>query len=134
MAESRFFRAAGDTDTESESEEEELLLPSDEEEEDEVPEQVAKPKLTGMARFLRGAGSSGSSSSSSESEEDSSDEDDDDEKPKGRRGAFGEGESSDDEKTVVKSARDKRVEEMEACGKSIDNALKVGDWNSVGNG
>ncbi|KAG8956322.1 Translation initiation factor 3 subunit c [Tulasnella sp. 424] len=132
MAESRFFRAAGDTDTESESEEEELLLSDEEEEEEEVPEQAAKPKLTGMARFLRGAGSSGSSSSSSESEEESSDEDDD-EKPKGRRGAFGEGESSDEEKTVVKSARDKRVEEMEACGKSIDNALKVGDWNSVGN-
>ncbi|KAG8987736.1 Translation initiation factor 3 subunit c, partial [Tulasnella sp. 427] len=117
---SRFFKSAGDSDTETESDEESLM--SSDEEEEEVPQQVAKPKPTGMARFLRTASGS-DTSSSSEEEEDSSD-DDDEEK----------GESSDEEGvTIVKSAREKRVEEIEACGKSIDNALKVGDWNSVGN-
>ena len=42
---------------------------------------------------------------------------------------------SDEEATrVVKSAKDKRLEEMEACGKTMDNALKINDWVAISNG
>ena len=45
-------------------------------------------------------------------------------------------ESSDEDggKRVVKSARDKRLEEMEAAGKQMDNALKINDWVAISNG
>ncbi|KAI0058056.1 eukaryotic translation initiation factor 3 subunit 8 [Artomyces pyxidatus] len=74
-----------------------------------------------MSRFLRTAASD--SSSSSESESDDDDEDDDDE---------GSG-SDEDVKRVVKSARDKRLDEMEATGKTMDNALKINDWIAISN-
>jgi translation initiation factor 3 subunit C len=44
-------------------------------------------------------------------------------------------ESSDDERTtLVKSAKDKRIEELEATIKSIENAEKINDWAHISSG
>ncbi|KAL9004756.1 MAG: hypothetical protein Q9188_002440 [Gyalolechia gomerana] len=41
-------------------------------------------------------------------------------------------ESEDEEKvTIVRSAKDKRLEELEGVVKLIDNAKKIGDWSSI---
>ena len=45
-----------------------------------------------------------------------------------------EGESDEDVKKVVKSARHKRLDEMETTGKNIDNGLKINDWVAISNG
>ena len=58
-------------------------------------------------------------------------------KPKAGRflhGASSEDDSDDDVKRVVKSAKDKRLDEMEATGKLMDNALKINDWVAISNG
>jgi translation initiation factor 3 subunit C len=115
---SRFFRQAGDSDSESEESDEELMSSGDE---DAVP-----PKATGakpvMSRFLKTAGSS-SSSSESESESDSDESDEE----------GGEEDSDDEVKKIVKSAKDKRLDEMEATGKVMDNGLKINDWVAISN-
>lgn len=132
---SRFFRQAADSDSES-SDSEESLLSSDE---DASPTKPATPAKPAMSRFLRTANASDSSSSSSESEDE--DESDDEgvmhkgEKPKSRFLRDSDEEESDEEvKRVVKSARDKRLEEMEATGKAMDNALKINDWIAISSG
>jgi len=132
---SRFFRQAADSDSES-SDSEESLLSSDE---DASPTKPATPAKPAMSRFLRTANASDSSSSSSESEDE--DESDDEgvmhkgEKPKSRFLRDSDEEESDEEvKRVVKSARDKRLEEMEATGKAMDNALKINDWITISSG
>ncbi|KZS98532.1 eukaryotic translation initiation factor 3 subunit 8 [Sistotremastrum niveocremeum HHB9708] len=134
---SRFFRAAGDSDSDTEDSEEELMSSGDE---NEAPKPtVPKPAGGGMSRFLRTAGSGSSSSSSSESEDEDDDEDDDhaqDSKKKGSKymvGGSDEEESDEDVKRVVKSAKDKRLDEMEAAGKAMDNALKINDWVAISN-
>lgn len=44
-------------------------------------------------------------------------------------------ESEDEEKvTIVRSAKDKRLEELEGVVKLIDNAKKIGDWSSISTG
>lgn len=128
---SRFFRKAGDSDSDTEESEEELLTSGDEE----APSKPAA-KPTGMSRFLRTAGSDSSSSESeSESEEEIEAEG---QKKKGRflRSDSDDDESDDDEdvKRVVKSSKDKRLEEIEATGKVIDNALKINDWVAISAG
>lgn len=132
---SRFFRQAADSDSES-SDSEESLLSSDE---DASPAKPAAPAKPAMSRFLRTANASDSSSSESESEDD--DESDDEgaaqkeAKPKPRFLRDSDEEDSDEEvKRVVKSARDKRLEEMEATGKAMDNALKINDWIAISSG
>lgn len=96
-------------------------------------EEAPPPKPTGgrgiMTRFLKdsGAGGGDSSSSSSSSDEDS-DEDSDDEDGEGGSGG------SDEERTVVKSAAQKRLDEMVATGKVMDNGLKINDWVAISNG
>ncbi|KAL4242945.1 translation initiation factor 3 subunit C [Abortiporus biennis] len=128
---SRFFRQAGDSDSDTESSEEELMS-SDEE----APKQpAAKPA---MSRFLRSAADS--SDSESESEEESEMSSDEEEKPAAQKktsrflkGSDDEEESDEDVKRVVKSARDKRLDEMEASGKMMDNALKINDWVAISN-
>lgn len=117
-----------------------------------------------MSRFFTAGDSSSESSSSDEEElyseeettenlEDESDEDedasDDDEDTSssdsddlGKRGSskflrdqVSSDESEDGEKvTVVKSAKDKRLEELEAVVKLIDNAQKINDWGSISSG
>lgn len=127
---SRFFRQAGDSDSDTEESDEELLTSGDEEA---PPKPAAKP--TGMSRFLRTAGSDSSSSEESESEEDSEPET---EKKKGRflRSESEDDESEEDEdvKRIVKSSKDKRLEEIEATGKVMDNALKINDWVAISAG
>ncbi|KAF2086688.1 hypothetical protein K490DRAFT_66470 [Saccharata proteae CBS 121410] len=104
---SRFF-TAGDSSSESSSEEEEL--------------------------YSEEASDQSSEEESSEAEE--SDEDSSDEEEGGKSGASkflkeasDESESDEDERpTVVKSAKDKRFEELEGTIRAIENAEKINDW------
>lgn len=109
---------------------------------DEAPK-PAQPK-TPMSRFLK-TGSGSDSSSSSDDDDESDDESDDDgggrAAPQARKSRFIKGgadsdsdESSDEEKRVVKSAKDKRLEELQVIGQSIENKLKIGDWVATSNG
>lgn len=83
-----------------------------------------------------------SDSDDSDSDSDDSDSDDDDrqqvKKPAGSRflrGAASDDSDSDDERAkVVKSAKTKRADEVEACVKSIENASKINDWHAISNG
>ena len=112
-------------------------MSSEDEGEKQAPKPAGKPA---MSRFLRGADDSDSSDDSeSESEDESEMSEDEDDKGK-KKSRFlrteDDEDSSDEEegKRVVKSAKDKRVEEMEAAGKMMDNALKINDWTAVQNG
>jgi translation initiation factor 3 subunit C len=115
---SRFFH--GDSSSESSSDEEELYSEEeeeekgedeeeseeeeDEDEDEETSEDEDGVKKTGANRFVRGVGS--------ESEE-----------------------SSDDERAkVVKSAKDKRLEELEGTVRAIENGQKINDWGSISAG
>lgn len=115
---SRFF-TAGDSSSESSSSDEEELYSEEEATEKQEDE--------------------------SDEEEDASDEDDssssDSEGPgktgvsKFLRDQVSSDESEDEEKgTIVKSAKDKRFEELEAVVKVIENALKINDWSSISTG
>lgn len=91
-----------------------------------------------MSRFLRTADDSDSSDSSSE-EDDDSDASDGEGKAAKKKSRFlvgddDEDESDEDVKRVVKSAKDKRLDEMQATGKVMDNALKINDWVAISNG
>lgn len=116
---SRFFaRGALSSESETDSSDEELLNSSEEESEE---------------------------LSSSEEEQDEDLSEDDDEAPRAGvpglyqrnqflKGAAGSSESeseSEDEKKVVKSARDKLIDELLGLIKSIDNAQKINDWVSI---
>lgn len=114
---SRFFRQAGDSDSESEESDEELMSSGDE---DTVPSKSTSAKPV-MSRFLKTAGSS-SSSSESDSDEDSDESEEEDV------------DSDGEVKKIVKSAKDKRLDEMEATGKVMDNGLKINDWVAISNG
>ncbi|PYI12016.1 eukaryotic translation initiation factor 3 subunit EifCc [Aspergillus sclerotiicarbonarius CBS 121057] len=106
---SRFFYGGGSDSDSSSSDEEEVY--SDREEEEQSEEE---------------------SSEEEESEEEESSEDED----AGKTGAnrfiknVSESEESEDEErvTVVKSAKDKRLEELENTIKLIENAEKINDW------
>ncbi|CAK7218071.1 Translation initiation factor 3 subunit c [Sporothrix curviconia] len=119
MAATRFFRSGNDSSSESSSDEEELY--SEEEEEiDEVDDD--------------------------DSEDDDDDDDDDDDsdsdsdsdgdKPRGANAflldAASDSDSEGDEPTAkVKSAKDKRFDELDATITSIENAQKINDWGSI---
>lgn len=113
---SRFFYGGGSDSESSSSEEEELY--SDREEEEQSEEE--------------------SSEEESEEEEESSSEDED----AGKTGAnrfmknVSESEESEDEErvTIVKSAKDKRLEELENTVKLIENAEKISDWAVISTG
>ncbi|KAL4889867.1 eukaryotic translation initiation factor 3 subunit C [Aspergillus ambiguus] len=106
---SRFF-ARGGSDSESSSEDEQELY-SDHEEEDQFSEEE---------------------SSEAESSEEEEEESSDDEGAGASRFLknVSESEESEDEErvTVVKSAKDKRLEELEGIIKTIENAEKINDW------
>jgi len=113
-----------------------------------------------MSRFFHGGGSDSESSSSDEEElysdreEEASDEDESSEEGSsseetessddegGLTGAsrfmkdMPESEESEDEDkvTVVKSAKDKRLEELEGTVKLIENAEKINDWAVISTG
>ena len=90
------------------------------------PSAVAKPA---MSRFLRTAGSE-SSESSSEEEESESDSD------AGQHEGTEDEESDEEDRPQIRilSAVDKRLKEMEATGKIMENALKINDWMAISNG
>ncbi|KAF4975128.1 hypothetical protein FZEAL_8043 [Fusarium zealandicum] len=114
---SRFFRSGDDSSSESSSEEEELY--SEEEEEEEQDD---------------------SQEGSSDAEESDSDKASGDEK-EGGKGLAGKGflkgessdsdESEDEVRGKVKSAKDKRLDELEASIKQIENGQKNGDWTLI---
>ncbi|KAE8152176.1 eukaryotic translation initiation factor 3 subunit EifCc [Aspergillus avenaceus] len=107
---SRFFYGGGSDSDSSSSDEEELY--SDREEEEKSEEE------------------------SSEGEEETSEDESSEEEAGGETGASrflrdaSESEESEDEEkvTVVKSAKDKRLEELEGIIKLIENAEKINDW------
>jgi translation initiation factor 3 subunit C len=113
---SRFFHG-GDSDSESSSSDEEELY-----------------------------GSQAEASDSEESEEQDEDDSDDDssseEEGKGKGASWflrqeaDDSDDSDDEdrERVVKSAKDKRLDEVEGTIKLIDNAEKIGDWAVINAG
>jgi hypothetical protein len=118
---SRFFRPANDSSSESSSDEEELY--SEEEEEDE-----------------KQASDEGSDEEEDEDSDDDSSEDEDGQKKKGASrfmrgaGSVSDDSSDDDRAKVVKSAKDKRLEELEATVKAIENGEKINDWGSISTG
>ncbi|KAJ7901730.1 eukaryotic translation initiation factor 3 subunit 8 N-terminus-domain-containing protein [Mycena olivaceomarginata] len=103
---SRFFRQADDSDSSESSDSEDELMSS-----------PRPPAKTGMDQFLAG-GSSDSDSSDSESSDDDGPDSDDDEPQQAVR---------------IMSAQEKRLVEMEATGKVMENALKINDWVAISN-
>ncbi|KAF8494777.1 eukaryotic translation initiation factor 3 subunit 8 N-terminus-domain-containing protein [Gautieria morchelliformis] len=121
---SRFFKQEGDLDSDPEESEEELLSSGD----DEAPAPSAKP----AAAPARGI------SESESADDDESDSDGDQAQPqkkvsRSRPDQEDDSEDEDDVKRIVKSAKDKRLEEMEGTGKAIDNALKINHWVAISN-
>jgi translation initiation factor 3 subunit C len=118
---SRFFH--GDSSSESSSSDEEDLYPEEEEEENVASDEEDSDE--------EGSG---------ESEEASSD-DEEGGKQRGlnrfiKGGADSESEESSDEDQVkvIKSAKDKRLEELESTVKAIENGQKINDWGSISTG
>lgn len=115
---SKFF-TSGNSSSESSSDEEEYSLSEEEEEQQQSEEE------------------SDDEEESEEEDEDSSSDDD-----TGKAGAskflkdqVSSDESEDEDKvTVVKSAKDKRLEELETVERLIDNAVKINDWSTISNG
>ncbi|KAF9975058.1 Translation initiation factor 3 subunit c [Actinomortierella ambigua] len=73
--------------------------------------------------------------SDSDQSDSDSEESDDDSKPKNRFafGASDDSDESEDEVRVVRSAKDKRFDEIEQAVTTMSNAQKIGDWVSVQN-
>ncbi|KDR75447.1 hypothetical protein GALMADRAFT_249506 [Galerina marginata CBS 339.88] len=119
---SRFFRQAGDSDSDSSEESDEDIMTSGDEAEAPKPSTTAKPA---MSRFLVTAGSD-SSESDSDEESSASNSDDNETNEEGDDG---------EERTQIRilSAVDKRLKEMEATGKVMENALKINDWMAISN-
>ncbi|KAJ7925202.1 eukaryotic translation initiation factor 3 subunit 8 N-terminus-domain-containing protein [Mycena leptocephala] len=115
---SRFFRNAGDSDS-SESSDGEVSMSSDDEAPPSRPA-AATTTRTAMDRFLVGAGgSSDSDSSDSDSSDDSDGIDSDEEEPQ--------------QAVRIMSAQERRLVEMEATGKVMENALRINDWGAISN-
>lgn len=114
---SRFFRSGDDSSTESSSDEEDLY--SEEEEEDE--QEQSEDEGSGEGE---------------DSESESSDSDDDKKKEaKGFSAGWSDSDQSDTEPTAkVRSAKDKRQDELEAIITLINNAEKINDWNTISTG
>jgi translation initiation factor 3 subunit C len=112
---SRFFQGSdSDTDTSSSSDEEIYSEQEDEEHSE---------GLSGME-------------DDSDSDESGSDEDRGPAAIRDRflRGAQSDESDEDDGKRVVKSAKDKRLQEIEATTKAIENGGKINDWVVISNG
>ncbi|KAE8209010.1 hypothetical protein CF327_g6952 [Tilletia walkeri] len=124
---SRFFRAASDSESESSDEEELSELSSGEEDN--------KPKKK----------TAGSDDDSDDDDSDDGDSDDDDDKDGERKtgtrqpmsrfmrgaDAGSDSDGSDEVRTVIRSAKDKRVDEVEAVIKTIENAERINDWIAI---
>lgn len=122
---SRFFQQASDSSEDSSSSSEEELYESSEEEQSSEEE----------------------SSEEEDSEEDSDDDSDSDSESDSGKGkkasAFlkskflkgshsdSDDDSDDESKRVVKSAKDKLLDEIDSCIKTIDNGKKINDWVAI---
>ncbi|CAK7234369.1 Translation initiation factor 3 subunit c [Sporothrix eucalyptigena] len=120
MSATRFFRSGNDSSSESSSDEEELY--SDEEEIDEVDDDDEDED--------------DDDDDDDDDDESESDSDDDGDKPRGASAflldADSDSDSEDGETTTkVKSAKDKRFDELDATITSIENAQKINDWGSI---
>ncbi|KAK3692019.1 eukaryotic translation initiation factor 3 subunit 8 [Podospora appendiculata] len=135
---SRFFRGGDDSSSESSSDEEELYSGSGSED-----EQEKKPEVKKAAnKFLAGSDDDDSEDESddenADEESDSSDSDAGQQK-KGLSRFLVDQESSESEEeevegtTKVKSAKDKRFDELEATVNAIQNGQKINDWGSISN-
>ncbi|KAG5643610.1 hypothetical protein DXG03_000618 [Asterophora parasitica] len=132
---SRFFRQAGDSDSDTESSDNESMSSGDEELPQRTAAPAAKPAAGSMSRFLKTAGSDSSS------DDDSDDDSDSDSDAPPRKGGLPTVDDSDDEESDegetagvrIKSAAEKRVDEMRATGKVLDNGLKINDWVTISN-
>jgi translation initiation factor 3 subunit C len=114
---SRFFRGGDESSSESSSDEEELYSTSEEEEEKEEQEE----------------------SSSEEEEEEESSDDEPGPAKAGLSRFLVDNDSDSDESDVegatkVKSAKDKRFDELDATITTIHNGQKINDWGSIANG
>lgn len=122
MSTSRFFRSGGDSSSESSSDEEELYSGEEEEEQEEQSEEE----------------DSDEDEDEDESESESSDSDSESGKKQGASRfleGWSESEESDTEQTTkVKSAKDKRHDELDATITLITNAEKINDWNIISSG
>lgn len=120
MSSSRFFRGGGDdSSSESSSDEEELYSEQEESEEKSEEEE--------------------SEDEEEEDDDDDSSSDSDAGKKQGGASRFLEGwsdsEESETEATAkVKSAKDKRHDELDATITLITNAEKINDWNTISSG
>ncbi|KAF5385793.1 hypothetical protein D9615_002455 [Tricholomella constricta] len=132
---SRFFRQAGDSDSDSESSDDESMSSGAEDIPQRPTASTAKPAGGSMSRFLKTAGSD---SSDSDSDEES---DSDSDAPHPRRSGLPTVDDSDDEESDdgetpgvrIKSASERRLDEMKATGKALDNGLKINDWVTISN-
>ncbi|KNZ80470.1 Eukaryotic translation initiation factor 3 subunit C [Termitomyces sp. J132] len=131
---SRFFRQAGDSDSDSESSDDESMS-SGAEDVSQRPLVSTKQAPGSMSRFLKTAGSD---SSDSDSDEES---DSDSDAPPPRRPGLPTVDDTDDEEESddeapgvrIKSASERRLDEMKATGKVIENGLKINDWVAISN-
>lgn len=113
---SRFFR--GDSSSESSSDEEELYSDQEEEEQNQSDEESSEEE------------------DEDDSDSDSSSEDEDGVKKTGankflRGDSDSESEDEDEGRGIVRSAKHKRFEELEATIKNIDNGEKINDWSVI---
>ncbi len=138
---SGFFRKVGDSDSESEisSSEEEL---SELESGDEQPK-TTHPAAAGRSRFLKGSDDDDSDSDDDSDDESLDSDSDDDDQPRGdgkkaptsrfMKGAVNSDDSDSEEevKKVVRSAKDKRIDDMQTIVDHIESAKKSSDWTSI---
>jgi len=116
---SRFFSHGDSSSSESDSDEEELY--SDD------------------ANEAKAEDDSDDDSDSDDDDDDDDDSDSDSDEDGGKTGASrflreassDEDESDEDKVTVVKSAKDKRLDELEGTIRLIENAEKISDWNTI---
>lgn len=142
-----FFARQNDSSSDDDSDSGNESLSSGDEAVNSLQKKINKPKSALNKSFLRDDLASDSDSDSEDSDSDDSDSDDSDSDSDagkaaakgGRtasaflRGAAAEDSDSDDERKVVKSAKDKRLDEMEATVKIIENASKINDWVAISN-
>lgn len=118
---SRFFRGGNESSSESSSDEEELY--SEEEEEE-----------------LEDEGDDSDNDGSGDDDSDSDADADAGGKKKGAAKFLVDDDSSDEEDsdaevtTKVKSAKDKRLDELESTVTAIANGMKINDWGSIATG
>ncbi|PKI83514.1 Translation initiation factor 3 subunit c [Malassezia vespertilionis] len=126
---SRFFRAI--SDSESSSEEEEELLSDDE-------QQPTKAKGIQMSDDSDESDSDDGDDSDSDSDSEEESEMSDDGEPKARkpmsrfmRDAASDSESEEDAPKIIKSAKDKRLDEFDTIIRTIENAQRIDDWLTI---